>query len=210
VFDQVVIRVADWAESERFYRAVLPALGRGGEIVDVAVGQRRALQFGDLVVAEATDEHPPTTHLHVGLAAASHEAARAFWRAGTAAGFRSDGEPGPREQYSPEYFGAFLLDPAGNSVEAALHENVRASGAIDHLWIRVTNARAHQRFYEATRAQTDFGLVASADGLARFRGPAGGSFTVIDGPEPTTGLDMTIGAARFTDADGRSLKLTAA
>jgi hypothetical protein len=34
-----------------------------------------------------------------------------FWRAGTDAGYRSDGEPGPRPQYEPDYYGAFLLDP---------------------------------------------------------------------------------------------------
>ena len=44
-----------------------------------------------------------------------------FWRIGTAAGFRDDGAPGPRPQYSDSYYGAFLLDPDGNSVEAVRH-----------------------------------------------------------------------------------------
>ena len=36
----------------------------------------------------------------------------------TDAGYASDGAPGPRPAYGPEYYGAFVLDPAGNSVEA--------------------------------------------------------------------------------------------
>jgi hypothetical protein len=31
----------------------------------------------------------------------------------TDAGYESDGEPGPRPQYSPSYYGAFVLDPDG-------------------------------------------------------------------------------------------------
>ena len=44
-----------------------------------------------------------------------------FWRAGTEAGYRDDGAPGPRPQYSPDYYGGFLLDPDGNSAEAVHH-----------------------------------------------------------------------------------------
>jgi catechol 2,3-dioxygenase-like lactoylglutathione lyase family enzyme len=40
-----------------------------------------------------------------------------FWRVGTEAGYRDDCVPGPRPQYSPDYYGAFVLDPDGNDVE---------------------------------------------------------------------------------------------
>ena len=39
----------------------------------------------------------------------------AFWQAGIDAGHPNDGAPGPRTVYSPDYYGAFLLDPDGNS-----------------------------------------------------------------------------------------------
>lgn len=45
----------------------------------------------------------------------------AFWRAGTDAGYRWDGEPGLRPQYAPEYYGAFVLDPDGNNIEVVDH-----------------------------------------------------------------------------------------
>src|ERR671936_787557 len=37
------------------------------------------------------------------------------------AGYRSDGEPGPRPIYHRSYYGGFLLDPDDNSVEAVHH-----------------------------------------------------------------------------------------
>ena len=65
-----------------------------------------------------------------------------FWQAGTAAGYESDGEPGPRPQYSDDYYGAFLLDPDGNSIEAVHHGSLRDGGDIDHIWIRVSDVEA--------------------------------------------------------------------
>ena len=38
-----------------------------------------------------------------------------------AAGGRDNGAPGPREIYHPTYYGAFVLDPDGNNIEAVFH-----------------------------------------------------------------------------------------
>lgn len=202
MFTRVAIRASDLEASRRFYDAVLPTLGLGpGE--------------GELVVVQATPEQPVTRGLHVGLAAASTEQVDAFWQAGVDAGFRSDGDPGPRPQYLPDYYGGFLLDPDGNSIEAAIHGRIRPVGAIDHLRVRVRNGPLTSRFLQATAAQAGdgdepgFRLVDSTPELDRFRGPAGGSISVSEGPEYTVGLDVRIGAARFLDDDGRSLKLRA-
>jgi len=66
-----------------------------------------------IVVAQA----PPTTNLHLCFHAGSRSDVDAFHRAGTEAGFRSNGEPGFRD-YAPGYYAAYLLDPDGNNVEA--------------------------------------------------------------------------------------------
>src|SRR5205085_2923995 len=57
--------------------------------------------------------------------------------------------PEPRPQYGATYYGAFLLDPDGNSVEAVHGEREDAvpDGHIDHLWIRVRDPQASRRFY---------------------------------------------------------------
>jgi catechol 2,3-dioxygenase-like lactoylglutathione lyase family enzyme len=73
----------------------------------------------------------------------------AFWRRGVDAGYRSDGEPGVRPQYTPDYYGGFLLDPDGNSVEAVHRPGRTETGSpIDHLWLGVSDLSASRRLYE--------------------------------------------------------------
>lgn len=50
----------------------------------------------------------------------------AFHKAGLVAGGRDNGAPGERP-YHPGYYAAFLLDPAGNNIEAVYHGPARRS-----------------------------------------------------------------------------------
>lgn len=176
VFDHVTIRVSDRPASATFYATVLEALG-----VHRAAAGGRYVEWGDLSIAQCDALHPATSGLHLGLVAPSTQLADAFWLAGVEAGYRSDGEPGPRALYGEDYYGAFLLDPDGNSVEAARHDGLRTSeGTIDHLWMRVANLDASRQFYETIAPHGSFSLVASTDRLARFRATeGGGSLTVV-------------------------------
>ena len=38
------------------------------------------------------------------------------------AGYRDNGPPGERSVYHEGYYGAFVLDPDGNNVEAVFHD----------------------------------------------------------------------------------------
>ena len=55
---------------------------------------------------------------HIALLADSRAAVRGFYDAAMANGGRDDGAPGLRPQYIPTYYGAFVLDPDGNKIEA--------------------------------------------------------------------------------------------
>jgi catechol 2,3-dioxygenase-like lactoylglutathione lyase family enzyme len=144
VFDHVAIAVADLAASERFYRTVLSTLGAEPGNADAEI-----VEWEDWDIVATDGEHPVTRGLHVGFRASSAEAVDAFWQAGIDAGHRDDGAPGPRAAYGPDYYGGFLLDPDGNSVEAV--HMARAApvpdGCVDHLWIRVRDLAASKRFY---------------------------------------------------------------
>jgi len=178
VFDHVEIRVADRAASERFYDLVLATLGIGRD----ETGDEFT-EWAEFSVAQATGEQPPTHGLHLGFAAPSHAHVDAFWRAGTEAGYSSDGEPGPRPEYRDDYYGAFLLDPDGNSAEAVHHGDVAVGNAVDHLWLRVADVEAATRFYEAVAPFGGFRLRGDDPGCDQFVGDAG-SFTLVPG-EPT-------------------------
>ena len=138
MLDHVTIRVSDLDESRRFYSTVF---GRD------PVGEEY-FEWDDFSIAPAERDRPVTQHLHVGFAARSREEVDAFWRRGVEAGYRSDGEPGPRPQYTPDYYGGFLLDPDGNSIEAVHRPPRTESGpSIDHLWLGVADLEASRRFY---------------------------------------------------------------
>jgi predicted lactoylglutathione lyase len=83
----------------------------------------RGAQFANLVVAAGDT---PSTPIHVGFVAQSRDQVDSFHRAGVEAGYRDNGPPGVREQYSSDeagrYYAAFLLDPDGNNIEAVLRE----------------------------------------------------------------------------------------
>jgi catechol 2,3-dioxygenase-like lactoylglutathione lyase family enzyme len=50
----------------------------------------------------------------------------AFHEAALEAGFRDNGGPGERPRYHPGYYGAFVLDPDGNNIEAVFHDRPAA------------------------------------------------------------------------------------
>ena len=115
--DHVTIRVSDFAESRAFYSTVLGPLGIELGWEDEAL---RMAEWGDFSIAD--DGRPLSENVHVAFAAVSREAVDAFHRAGVAAGYRDNGPPGERLVYHPGYYGAFLLDPDGNNVEAVFHD----------------------------------------------------------------------------------------
>src|SRR3989442_7486435 len=142
MFDHVTIRVADRTASERFYDTVLTELG-----IDRTYRTGTFSEWRDFSLTGADEANPPTRRLHVAFVAPSREEVDEFWRAGTEAGYADDGKPGPRPEYRSDYYGAFLLDPDGNSAEAVHHGGLRRDGIIAHLWIRVADVAAAKRFY---------------------------------------------------------------
>ena len=146
------IRVSDREASEHFYGTVLPILG-----VDQTHSDEELTEWKDFGLVPASADSPATQRLHMGFAAPSREHVDRFWQAGIEAGYRDDGPPGPRPQYSEDYYGAFLLDPDGNSAEAVHHGSLRERGLIDHLWLRVTDLEASTRFYETIAPAAGFG-----------------------------------------------------
>jgi catechol 2,3-dioxygenase-like lactoylglutathione lyase family enzyme len=66
----------------------------------------------------ARRERGPDSGIHVAFTAEDRETVDAFHAAALAAGGKDNGGPGVREIYHPSYYGAFVLDPDGNNVEA--------------------------------------------------------------------------------------------
>ncbi|HEX4930259.1 MAG TPA: VOC family protein [Gaiellaceae bacterium] len=204
MFDHVTIRVSDRAASEQFYAAVLTAIG----IEQTYAGEHFA-EWGDFSIAQADGEHPPTKRLHIGFVAPSRAYVDEFWRVGTEAGYEDDGAPGPRPEYSDDYYGAFLIDPDGNSAEAVHHTSMREGGNIDHLWIRVSDLDASTQFYEKVSPAAGF-RVGRETGDRTMFACVSGSFSVLAGEEPTEHLHLAFPATDDETVDRFHRDATAA
>jgi catechol 2,3-dioxygenase-like lactoylglutathione lyase family enzyme len=186
MIDHVTIRVPALAEAVRFYGHAIelvdgPSPGQGSMFPD----------WGDFSLVEADESHPVTERLHIALRAKSTRQVDDWWHAMVEAGYRSDGEPGPRPEYSPDYYGAFVLDPAGNSVEAMTDGPRKQPGVVDHLWLRTGDLEAMTRFYEAVCPAVGH-YVTRHEGRATIRGD-GATFSIVGG-DVTVGVHLAFAA----------------
>ena len=118
MLDHVGIPVSDFERSKRFYEEALSPLGY--ELImeprPGAAGLGRS-DKPDFWIGQGEPGYP----VHVAFAAADRASVKAFHEAAVAAGGRDNGRPGLRPEYHPSYYGAFVLDPDGNNVEAVAH-----------------------------------------------------------------------------------------
>jgi catechol 2,3-dioxygenase-like lactoylglutathione lyase family enzyme len=187
MIDHLTIRVPELEESRRFYSRALELLDFPGPPTE---GQG-FLEWNDFSIAQATAERPATRRLHIGFHAISRDKVDAWWQAMTRAGYPDDGPPGLRPQYSPNYYGAFVIDPAGNSAEAVHYGPPRHEGVIDHLWLRVRDLEASTRFYE-TVAATVGEQIRKRPGRTKIHSDAA-SFMILEGV-PTENVHIAFAA----------------
>lgn len=128
MLDHTGFVVTDLAAARRFYDAIAGALG-------LATHSNSAESF---VLGRSAEEPVPylwigtirpsywaegsragINQTHIAFRAESRAMVDAFHRAALAAGGRDHGAPGPRDGV-PDYYGAFVLDPDGNNIEACV------------------------------------------------------------------------------------------
>jgi catechol 2,3-dioxygenase-like lactoylglutathione lyase family enzyme len=134
MIDHLGLNVADLVRSTEFYLKSLAPLGYAIvlEIPGEQTGQNAALGFGvpggspedfqsgkpSFWIGEGDRVSGPS---HVAFVARTRAAVDAFHRAALAAGGKDNGTPGLRPHYHANYYGAFVLDPDGNNIEAVCH-----------------------------------------------------------------------------------------
>jgi catechol 2,3-dioxygenase-like lactoylglutathione lyase family enzyme len=121
MFDHVGLNVRDYGASRAFYEQALAPLGYR---VLMAFDEWKTCGFGtgDKPEFWISQREPYGTGAHVAFEGDDRATVDAFHNAGLAAGGKDNGAPGIREQYHPAYYGAFVLDPDGNNVEAVSHQ----------------------------------------------------------------------------------------
>ena len=191
--DHVTFRVADLQAATELYTRVFELLPFGGRRHD----GDEFVEWDDFSIAQADAQYPPTRGVHIAFAADSRERIDAWWETLTGAGYRDDGAPGERPQYGAGYYGAFIRDLDGNSVEAVRHEATTTEpGLVDHLWIRVAELEAARRFYSAVAPS--LGLRFRERGERFHLGAAGASFALLEGEPRSEHLHLAIGVDSVT------------
>lgn len=117
MIEHVSLRCSDSKRSRKFYEHLLKPLGY---VCDLKYGD----SFGFKDDAGRHDfwvTHGEVgTPTHLAFHARSKKAIDAFHAAGLKAGGKDNGQPGPREGYAA--YAAFVFDPDGNNIEAAIWE----------------------------------------------------------------------------------------
>lgn len=120
IINHLSIGTNDFEHAVAFYDVVLATIGasRQHEIPDIAVAYGK--YFPEFWVQRPLNQEKATAGngIHIAFLAPNPVAVDAFYQAGIRMGGTSDGEPGPRPEYGPGYYGGFLFDLDGHKIEA--------------------------------------------------------------------------------------------
>ncbi len=130
MIDHLSTYATDYPLTKAFYSTVFEVLGitLQTEFVtdwDNEFPDRRCCAFGmnDQCTFWIIEEKEIATPRHIAFSASSRQLVDSFYQRGLQAGGKSNGAPGLRPQYHENYYGAFIIDPDGNDIEAVCHEH---------------------------------------------------------------------------------------
>jgi catechol 2,3-dioxygenase-like lactoylglutathione lyase family enzyme len=125
MLDHVGFAVSDLERARKFYQQTLSPLGIM-LIYDITAEQTD----GEAYLGFGEDQRPYFWvgtgerfggNIHVAFLAETRGLVDQFHAAGLKAGGKDNGAPGLRPHYHKNYYGAFVLDPDGNNIEAVCH-----------------------------------------------------------------------------------------
>jgi catechol 2,3-dioxygenase-like lactoylglutathione lyase family enzyme len=117
--DHIGLDVSDYDASKAFFEQALAPLGIRCIMEPVPKVGGFGAEFPFFWIGQR--DRGPDSGTHVAFRTEDRETVDAFHAAAVAAGGRDNGAPGVREIYHPNYYGAFVLDPDGNNIEAVFH-----------------------------------------------------------------------------------------
>ena len=125
MFSHVMLGSNDLPAARAFYQAVLAPLGLTcvAEDGDFAAFAASADEMPWFWICRPYDEKPASVGngTHLAFLASSRQAVDRFYEIAVAEGGRDEGPPGPRPQYSENYYGAYVRDLDGNKIQAVCY-----------------------------------------------------------------------------------------
>lgn len=124
MIDHSGLSVADFERSKEFYIKALAPLEASllHTVPEEHTSGAKVIGFGrDRPTFWVNDGGAQKPTLHFAFVAESRAQVDAFHVAALEAGGEDNGAPGLRPHYHEHYYGAFVLDPDGNNIEAVCH-----------------------------------------------------------------------------------------
>ena len=112
--------VSNMKKSKKFYNPIMKYFGFKGP----GTGDMAFYEASDgltIVLAAAEKKSEITRNIHFAFSTTNRKQVNKFYELAMAAGGKSEGKPGIRANYGPNYYGAFVLDPDGNNIEAVCY-----------------------------------------------------------------------------------------
>lgn len=125
MIDHTGLSVSDFAAARTFYDAALAPLGASLKMMVPTefTGGKQVGGYGtDRATFWLSEGRAQTPPIHIAFTADDRATVDAFHAAALAAGGSDNGGPGLRPHYHENYYGAFVLDPDGNNIEAVCHK----------------------------------------------------------------------------------------
>ncbi len=128
MIDHMSTYASDFSKTKAFYDNAFNPLGYGIQMEFVAnwnpeFPTQRICAYGpkDVPIFWIIEVKEHYTPRHVAFSAKSREEVNQFYTRAMENGGTDHGEPGLRPAYHENYYGAFVIDPDGNNVEAVCH-----------------------------------------------------------------------------------------
>lgn len=125
VISHITFGTNDKERSAKFYDAVLGAMGfsRLPKPAEKPLAYEKNGQMPTIYIYIPEDGRPATwgNGTHVALIADTKEQVHAFHESALKWGGMSEGAPGPRSSYGPNYYAAYIRDPDGNKLQAVCY-----------------------------------------------------------------------------------------
>lgn len=118
MIDHVTIYVSDLEKSKKFYDQAFKPLG-----YKISFGEKGifwAYDIGNACLFEIAQHknETPLSPCHIAFRAKDHEMINSFYEHALEAGGKCNGEPGPRPNYTKNYYACFIHDLDGHNIEA--------------------------------------------------------------------------------------------
>lgn len=122
MLSHISFSVSDLQKSSDFYDAVFAAIGFQRVYTDeTASGWGASEDEESFAIKKRVDKvAAPSPGFHLAFHAKTEKEVQAFYAAALKHGGTDNGAPGPRHDYGPKYYAAFVIDPDGYEIEVKL------------------------------------------------------------------------------------------